>query len=145
MGSSVLHANAQVRVATFYFIDQTMRLRPACVYFHIVFKSTGRAFAVMRNIRIQRGWVHGYCGEFRVETLEVHQAQQNRWVSTAYIYHRNRDASVATIEGAGEGAQREEARAQALRVACEFCGHLNADEWRKAATIRDGTGPSAEN
>ncbi|MCE4302376.1 hypothetical protein [Xanthomonas hortorum] len=75
---------------------------------------------------------HGYCGEFRVETMEVQKPGEPKWFSNAYVYHRDRPHPIATIEGAGEGADRSDARAQALRIGCAFATSLDPRTWRVA-------------
>ncbi|AUJ14577.1 hypothetical protein BVV20_13785 [Xanthomonas oryzae pv. oryzae] len=80
--------------------------------------------------------MHGYCGEFRVETLESQAPGAIQWLSTAFVYHRDRAAPVATIEGAGQGEYRGDAREQALRVGSCLAEFLAPKEYRICALKR---------
>lgn len=91
----------------------------------------------MTHKTLRRTLIHGYCGEFRVETMESQAPEQTQWRSTAFIYHRDRPAPVATIDGAGEGDYRGDAREQALRVGCRLAEILDPKEYRTPQT-RDG-------
>ncbi|QHG87200.1 MULTISPECIES: hypothetical protein [Xanthomonas] len=88
----------------------------------------------MTHKTLRRTLIHGYCGEFRVETMESQAPEQTQWFSTAFIYHRDRSAPVATIDGAGEGDYRGDAREQALRVGCCLAEVLDPKEYRTLET-----------
>ncbi|CAJ24438.1 conserved hypothetical protein [Xanthomonas euvesicatoria pv. vesicatoria str. 85-10] len=86
--------------------------------------------ARMTHKTLRRTLIHGYCGEFRVETLESQAPGATLWLSTAFVYHRDRAAPVATIEGAGQGEYRGDAREQALRVGSCLAEFLDPKEYR---------------
>lgn len=85
---------------------------------------------------LRRTLIHGYCGEFRVETLESQAPGATQWLSTAFVYHRDRAAPVATIEGAGQGEYRGDAREQALRVGSCLAAFLDPKEYRSCELKR---------
>ncbi|PPT33548.1 hypothetical protein XaCFBP7622_01290 [Xanthomonas arboricola] len=72
---------------------------------------------------------YGHFGEFRIETMETQAAGELRWYSDAFVYHRDHAAPVATLERAGEGNDRHEARAQALRFGRAYAKSLNPRDW----------------
>ncbi|MCC8535450.1 hypothetical protein ACDH70_21595 [Xanthomonas axonopodis pv. poinsettiicola] len=88
----------------------------------------------MTHNTLRRTLIHGYCGEFRVETMESQAPGETRWFSTAFVYHRDRSAPIATIEGAGEGDYRGDAREQALRVGSCLAEFLDPKEYRLGET-----------
>ncbi|QBG83368.1 hypothetical protein [Xanthomonas oryzae] len=93
--------------------------------------------AGMTHKTLRRTLMHGYCGEFRVETLESQTPGATQWLSTAFVYHRDRAAPVATIEGAGQGEYRGDAREQALRVGSCLADFLAPkEEYRSCALKR---------
>ncbi|AOS03246.1 hypothetical protein BRM22_07815 [Xanthomonas oryzae pv. oryzae] len=77
----------------------------------------------MTHKTLRRTLMHGYCGEFRVETLESQAPGVTQWLSTAFVYHRDRAAPVATIEGAGQGecAESRSGRDQSRQVLLSRC------------------------
>ncbi|MEA9911574.1 hypothetical protein VDG39_02250 [Xanthomonas campestris pv. raphani] len=85
----------------------------------------------MLHRTLRRTPLHGYCGEFRVETMETQKPGETTWTSSAYVYHRDRSHPIATIEGAGEGNDRSDAREQALRIGCAFAMSLDPGKWRE--------------
>ncbi|WP_115513280.1 MULTISPECIES: hypothetical protein [Xanthomonas] len=84
----------------------------------------------MTHKTLRRTLIHGYCGEFRVETMESQAPGETLWRSTAFVYHRDRAAPIATIEAAGEGDYRGDAREQALRVGSCLADFLDPKEYR---------------
>ncbi|EGD21144.1 hypothetical protein XGA_0167 [Xanthomonas hortorum ATCC 19865] len=90
--------------------------------------------ARMTHKTLRRTLIHGYCGEFRVETLESQAPGATLWLSTAFVYHRDRASPVATIEGAGQGEYRGDAREQALRVGSCLAEFLDPKEYRVRET-----------
>ncbi|WAT15956.1 hypothetical protein [Xanthomonas fragariae] len=84
----------------------------------------------MTHKTLRRTLIHGYCGEFRVETLESQASCATLWLSTAFVYHRDRASPVATIEGAGQGEYRGDAREQALRVGSCLAEFLDPKQYR---------------
>mgnify|MGYP006900029359 FL=1 len=90
----------------------------------------------MTHKTLRRTLIHGYCGEFRVETLESQAPGATQWLSTAFVYHRDRAAPVATIEGAGQGEYRGDAREQALRVGSCLAAFLDPKEYRSCELKR---------
>ncbi len=73
---------------------------------------------------------HGYCGEFRVDTMEVQTPGAAFWTSHVYIYHRDQSAAVATVEGAGQAQQRGDARDQAMRIGRKIALTLDPQQYR---------------
>ncbi|NIK42937.1 hypothetical protein [Xanthomonas arboricola] len=84
----------------------------------------------MTHRTLRRTLIHGYCGEFRVETMESQAPGQTEWSSTAFVYHRDHPSPIATIEGAGQGEYRGDAREQALRVGSCLAEFLDPKEYR---------------
>ncbi|KER82276.1 hypothetical protein [Xanthomonas arboricola] len=84
----------------------------------------------MTHKTLRRTLIHGYCGEFRVETMESQAPGQTQWSSTAFVYHRDHPSPIATIEGAGQGEYRGDAREQALRVGSCLAEFLDPKEYR---------------